>query len=147
MSFDCGQFRRLIEEVLRSYPELNSPAAVNLLLGTAAQESAFGTYFWQRGGPALGVFQMEPRTYQWLTDRYAATYPAIAGQPPEDMTWNLKLAILMARLRYRSVPERLPPAGDIAALARYWKQNYNTALGAGTIEQFQANYKKYVKEV
>ena len=146
MSFDCGQFRRLIEEVLRSYPELNSPAAVNLLLGTAAQESAFGTYFWQRGGPALGVFQMEPRTYQWLTDRYAATYPAIAGQPPEDMTWNLKLAILMARLRYRPEPTPLPAADDLPGLAAYWDDFYNRNK-IDERNKFMEKYRKYVKEV
>ena len=147
MSFDYGQFRRLIEEVLRSYPALESPAAVNLLLGTAAQESAFGTYLWQRGGLALGVFQMEPETFNWLQTKYGRKYPYLAIHKAEDLPFDLRLAVLSARLRYRPVREPLPPAGDILALARYWKQNYNTALGAGTIEQFQANYKKYVKEV
>ena len=41
-----------------------SPQAENLLLLTAAVESALGTYVRQKGGgPALGIYQMEPTTH------------------------------------------------------------------------------------
>lgn len=46
MAFNCLQFRDLITRVLKEVA-LYSPAAVNLLLGTAAQESGFGTYLRQ----------------------------------------------------------------------------------------------------
>jgi len=146
MAFDCGQFRRLVHDILRLYPELASPAAENLLLGTAAQESVFGTYLYQINGPALGVFQMEPGTYQWICNKYSGKYQYLFGRPPWELPWNLKLAILTARLRYRVVADPLPEADDIDGLAAYWKQNYNSPAGKGTIEQFIANYRKYVKE-
>lgn len=77
MSFDKNQFRSLILRVLTNVdPALCSDAAVNLLLGTAAQESEFGKYIRQIRGPALGVFQMEPATFDWLRDKYSLKYPA-----------------------------------------------------------------------
>lgn len=145
MSFNKNQFRNLIDRVLGDYPELVSESAVRLLLGTAAQESEFGTYLRQLGGgPAIGVFQMEPKTFIWLWKEYKEKYPEIESRGVTDLEWDLKLAILMARLRYRIVPAALPYAYDVKALAIYWKEHYNTMLGAGTVEQFIANYRKFV---
>ena len=61
MSIKIDQLKKAIEEVL-DYLNLNSLSAVNLLLGTAAQESRLGEYIEQVNGPALGIFQMEPKT-------------------------------------------------------------------------------------
>jgi len=36
----------------------------------------------------------------------------------------------------------LPQAGDLAAMAAYWKKFYNTPLGAGKPEQFVAKWRK-----
>jgi len=44
----------------RSYSQ---PAARALIMGTIAQESLCGRYIKQRGGPALGIVQMEPETH------------------------------------------------------------------------------------
>ena len=146
MSFDRNQFRDLIARVLTDFdPALASDAAVNLVLGTAAQESAFGTYLRQIKGPAVGVFQMEPATFVWLRGHYEKKYPYIAGRPAEDVEWDLRLAIFLARLRYRVVPAPLPEADDLPALAGYYKQYYNTVHGKATVEEFERNYRKYVE--
>ena len=148
MSFNVAQFKTLIERVLSELdPDLASPVAVKLLLGTAAQESRFGTFLHQLGGgPAKGAFQMEPATFEWLQDRYQEKYPAIFGRKASDMEWDLRLSIIMCRLRYRIVKDDLP-ADDLMSLASYWKLWYNTPKGAGTPEQFVENYRKYVHEV
>lgn len=153
MSFNKNQFRNLIDRTLGDYPELISESAVRLLLGTAAQESHFGTYLRQvGGGPAIGVFQMEPKTFIWLREHYTdpklpgTKYPEIKEREVTDLEWDLHLAILMARLRYRIVPAALPYAYDVKALATYWKEHYNTSLGAGKVEQFIDNYRKFVDE-
>jgi len=149
--FDKNQFKDLIERTLISYnPKLCVDGAINLLLGTAAQESYFGTYLRQiGGGPALGVFQMEPATFIWLRDHYVERPPFnmtdLAERIAEELEWDLQLAILMARLRYWIVPRALPDANDIEGLARYWKDYYNTRFGQGTTEEFVENYKKFVE--
>lgn len=159
MAFHKGQFRSLIERVLRKI-DMHSESAVNLLLGTAAQESQFGTYLRQlNGGPAVGVFQMEPGTLLDIWQNYLAGRMDLfnmvldfigSGALPDDadeLESNLAYAIVMARLHYRRVPERLPDADDIEGLARYWKKYYNTPKGAGTEAEFVRNYKKYIGEV
>jgi len=151
MSFHKGQFKDLIERTLISYePKLCVDAAINLLLGTAAQESHFGTYLRQIGsGPALGVFQMEPSTFIWLRDHYARRPPFnmsnLGERVAEELEWDLRLATIMARLRYWIIPKPLPDANDIQALAQYWKNYYNTRFGRGTIEEFIENYRKFVE--
>ncbi len=141
MPFDKSQFKNLISRTLNEN-NLYSDSAVNLLLGTAAQESQFGTYLKQLGaGPALGVFQMEEPTFNWLKKVYVPKYQI--GEFAE-LEYNLKQAILLCRLRYQIVPEPLPAADDIEGLARYWKHYYNTLAGKGKVTEFISNYNKYV---
>jgi len=154
MSFNKDQFKDLIQKVLTKI-DMHSDVAVNLLLGTAAQESGFGTYLKQLGdGPALGVFQMEPNTEKdiWINYidhrviiRNMIKYTVGLHSPtPFHLQGNLIYQIIMTRLHYRRVPEPLPMESDIKGLARYWKQYYNTPMGKGTTEEFIANYYKYV---
>lgn len=152
MSYDKKQFKGLIEETLKEI-DAYSESAVNLLLGTAAQESAFGTYLVQIKGPAKGAFQMEPATYQDISNRLGRdrqlnlldTIGMDAMPRPKDMVYNLKLAIAMARYKYLLIPVKLPDSHNIMGLARYYKKYYNTHLGKATIEDFIANYRKYVE--
>ncbi len=139
---DKNQFKDLIERTLKEN-RLYSESAVNLLLGTAAQESKFGSYLRQlNGGPALGFFQMEKPTFDWLKKVYDKKF--YLGDY-EDLEWNIKQAILLCRLRYHIVPEALPKADDIEGLAAYWKKYYNTFAGAGKTTEFIDNYKKFVE--
>lgn len=121
---------------------LGGEAAVNLLTGTALVESG-GIYLRQRGGgPALGLWQMEPATHDdcWANflrypaqSRLATLIRTASGCPApvaDRLVWDLRYACLMARIRYYRVRAPLPPATDAAALSRYHKQHYNTPLGA-----------------
>lgn len=146
MALHCGQFRDLITRVLQGQ-RLYSPAAVNLLLGTAAQESAFGTYLRQvGGGEALSPFQIEELTFRDLRSRMDYICPAIRDWNFLQLEWDLRAAIVVARLKYRSIPTPLPASDNLLGLAAYWKQWYNTPIGKGTVEQFIRNYRKYVTE-
>ena len=60
---DKNQLSYLIKETLTGIDKY-SIDALNLLLGTAAQESRFGHYIRQLGsGPALGIFQKIGRAH------------------------------------------------------------------------------------
>lgn len=153
MSLDKYQFRELISDTLDEI-NLYSEDAVNLLMGTAAQESVFGTYLKQlKSGPALGIFQMEPNTYNDIVNNYLRYNIGLLNNiedasqcevenNSDNLVWNFKLAICMARVHYLRVKEELPK--DLSGYARYWKQYYNTYKGKGTEEEFIRNYKKFV---
>lgn len=157
MAFNRDQFQDLIERVLTEI-NMHSRAAVKLLLGTAAQESAFGTYLRQvGGGPALGVFQMEPDTERDIWKNYLAYREDLAetvwqiagaaydvGSSVDALEANLSYQIAMARIHYLRIKEPLPPHDDVNGMARYWKRHYNTLKGAGSEQEFVENYLKYV---
>lgn len=157
MGIDCKQLRELVVRPTLKLITLWSPAAENLILGTAGQESKMGTYLKQIGtGPALGIYQMEPATHKDLWDSFLRFRPEIRkliipllsnnniNIDPQEMVFNLAYATAMARLKYKRVKEALPATDDIDGLANYWKQYYNTPEGAGTVEEFKANYQRYV---
>lgn len=136
------------------YMGLNSASAVNLLLGTAAQESHLGKYLHQINGPALGIYQMEPDTHKDIHNNFLVyksdlnkkilnlSFPAFSMK--KNLIGNLYYATAMARIHYYRVPEKLPKADDIEGLANYWKRYYNTTIGKGTIKEFIKNFEKYV---
>ena len=151
--FNPDQFKSLVSSVC-SKLDLHSPAAVNLLLGTAAQESGFGTYLKQIKGPALGVFQMEPATETDIWKNYLSFRAGLAcrviqvaevsGPNVLHLSGNLIYQIALCRVHYLRKPEPMPSADDLPGLARYWKAYYNTPLGRGTADEFIENYRRYV---
>lgn len=134
-------------------------AAWQLVIGTAAQESNLCYLKQLGGGPALGLWQMEPRTHDdiwknWLEHRkdlgfIVSSFSCVSTAPEpfgtaREMTGNLYYAMTMARVHYMRVPEPLPAEDDLPLQASYWKKHYNTYNGAGTVGEYIANYKKYV---
>ena len=136
-------------------PRMKSLAVSQLLLGTGIMESRLDALKQRGGGPALSVFQIEPATFDDTYTRYLRTKIVLLGQindllipaftPLEQLAGNPFFACAIARTKYWMVPEPMPPAGDIQALAHYWKRYYNTAEGAGNESMFFDLYFKYVK--
>jgi hypothetical protein len=150
---NVGQFRTKLLDPTLEYLGLYSPAASNLLLGTALQESRL-EFILQIRGPAIGLFQMEPATFYDIYLNYLAYQPklktlvddlAIGTPDPAEMAGNIFFAIGMARVHYRRVSAPLPDANDALALASYWKKYYNTPLGRGTVEEALPHFREACK--
>lgn len=141
-----------------------SDSAINLLLGTAAQESHLGEYLHQINGEACGIYQIEEDTHSDLFENYLQFNNAILekilkllinfiepsfGMPcqfhEENLIGNLYYSTAIARLLYYRHPAFLPKADDIEGLAKYWKKYFNTHLGKGTVEEFIENYHRFVE--
>ena len=147
------QFRDLISRIL-IVQDLCSEAAINLLMGTAAQESHLGYYLRQVNGPALGAYQMEPTTVVDIWQNYLRFRPekavavmrasGVYSSLPEALEYNLAYSTCMARLHYLRVKDPLPDKDNIYGLACYWKKFYNTDKGRGTVAEFEENYKRCV---
>lgn len=133
---------------------LNSKSAANLLLLTCAVESNLGHHLKQVNGPALGIYQMEPKTASDIYENFLDFRPELKESVDrfkadnitvdDNLTGNLFYATAMARVHYYRVPEELPHHEDIAGLASYWKSYYNTPKGKGTVEQAILKYKTLV---
>lgn len=149
---DATSLRVLIKSTLTPLG-LYSADAEELLMATCAQESLLGKYRVQGGGgPALGIFQMEPDTFQDIFTNYlgyhSALYTKVAQLfanpfPPDisELVNNDVAAIAMARVLYLRTPDTLPSATDLSGLWRMYKKWYNSPLGAATQAEFIQHYK------
>ena len=139
---------KIIQPMLNMLPAVyNTQAAANLLAYTFLAESNGGEYIVQlNGGPAIGPFQMEPATHDdcWsnfldFRSNLAAVgrHVACGSVPtPQQMAANWIYAAFMCRVKYIRAAAPLPAANDPFGIVTYWKTAYNSALGAGTIDQF-----------
>ncbi|WP_394179647.1 hypothetical protein [Marinomonas posidonica] len=159
MSLNLEQLREFVVIPTLSNLGMYSLAADQLIMGTITQESR-AVYLKQLGeGPALGIIQMEPATHHdiWvnfihykqalisdlrgLLSGEADDVYEVSGVPdPLELVSNLKYAVAMCRVHYWRKPQSMPQANDIKALGEYWKDHYNTHLGAGTVEEFINNF-------
>ena len=127
-----------------------------LLMGTAAHESQLQATHQMGGGPALGYFQMEPVTHDdcWqnfiqfrpeLKAKLMACIAPATAPNAQLMVTNSVYAAAMARVRYMRAPGAIPSDG--LAIAQYWKDNYNTTMGAGTVAEFAADWNRLLKGI
>lgn len=157
---DKNYLRKLIRHTLEGVEgaKLWSEKAEDLLMGTCAQESALGRYRRQiGGGPALGIFQMEPETFNDIKHNYlvykktlckgvlkAMDVTSLTHLVPEMLECDDELAIIFCRLHYLRVTEPIPETLEGQAL--YYKKYYNTYLGKATVSDYLQNYVRYVQD-
>lgn len=166
-------FVRPALELLEQFdPRMNTEAAVTLVMGTAAQETLMGYYGKQLNrGPGLGPFSFEPDTNHSLWRHYLsrpekrllkelilsivpeeAIITAVdAGYEyvyvdPAQLATNYLYSAVMTRLKYWPKSEPMPPASDIVAQGHYWNDHYNVNEKYGTVEEYVANFNKYLSK-
>ena len=157
MSLNTTQLYKLIYDTLSTMPRskpadhLTIAKETTLAMMCAAHESRMGTYLQQVKGPALGLFQMEPRTHDDLWANFlrerkdlkpwvyeASTY--VGG--PSQMAWNLKYSICMFRVFFMRFKEPIPVA--LEDQAEYLKKYWNTEAGKATAQDYLKAYKEFV---
>lgn len=130
---------------------------------------------YDKPGPAYGLWQMEELTHDDLWDTFLRYRAGLRGRlsklmtiwameerddsdplsppPVEELHWNNLYAAAMCRVRYYRAPGALPKVAglgcatpeQVASMASYWKQHYNTLLGRGTEAEFIRNYDTLVR--
>lgn len=126
--------------------EADGIAARRLVLGTALTESSLTYLNQHNGGPALGLWQMEPATHtdhwsNFLKYRNALQQRVrqltMRGIDLEDqLRHNLMYAAAMCRVHYLRDSQPLPAADDLEGLASMWKRVYNSRKGKGKPADF-----------
>jgi hypothetical protein len=153
--FKAEQLRELVIKPALHDIVMLSDVAIELLVFTCAVESNGGTYLKQVKGPALGIYQMEPETYNDIWENFLkfkknillslTTTFGIVTIPSEDrLIYDLRYASVMCRLHYKRVPEPLPQTANVDDLWNYYKKYYNTNLGAATKSESIDKYKAFI---
>ena len=146
----------VLEHLSRCDVRLQSPQAQRLLTGTALVESGL-IYYRQMRGPAVSLFQIEPITFEDVYERYLPIQrPDLLGtvnqllvpawkSPIKQLAGNSMFACAITRVRYWMETEPLPTEDEgTMGLAHYWKDHYNSAAGAGSVEKFVRVYNKHL---
>ncbi len=118
-----------------------SPAAENLLLGTAAQESGLGNDL--KSGRMLGLCHISPQTHQAVWDKYLVKNPDLASRvrglasqrsflsnPHGELVTNLIYATAIAWLIYKRCNQALPAESDVNGLAKFWHRHFHAKAAA-----------------
>jgi hypothetical protein len=156
MIYAADDLRLHIRSTLKLIGKWN-PDREEIILATAAHESHLGEWMTQLGGgPAVGVFGMEPATEYDRWKNYLS-YRMRAGElgnviakltgidtpTPSALVSNLSYAICMCCVKYMSCPFPLPSASDLQGMADYWWKEYN-----GNPEdrrpQFMTDYRRLI---
>lgn len=143
---DKTQFRELVIRPTLRLLDLWSPAAEQLVLGTALVESRL-TYVRQLGGgPALGLYQCEPATLHDIIRNYLGfnstlrlkvnSLKAIGVSLEDNLVGNALFSTAICRVHYRRIAAPLPETGDVPAMGAYWKHYYNTEGGKGKVKDY-----------
>ena len=138
---DVVQFRvEIVRPTLKLAGYWSEPSE-NLLIATALTESNLD-YLKQIKGPAIGLYQCEPATYEDVTQyikrdpkRVSAVLDVsgFTSWPTIDaLQWNLRYATMICRMHYYRFPEPIPEKPDEAYT--YYKKYYN-GPGAATYEK------------
>lgn len=144
-----------VQERLSIVPK-GSADHVALLMETSAVESSRGYIVRQVGGPARGIFQMEPTTERcmrsWLKDNFPSIHDEVMAfydkkkSPDWNRTHNVPYNVAMSTAYYwRRMGDSL--AENITTLedrAKVWKTHYNTYLGKGSIAGYIRKAEKYL---
>jgi|TARA_R100000482_G_C5079985_1_gene125567 hypothetical protein len=153
--------QRLIKDVLvQMGQKYSKDEAVELVLVTGMVESGY-KYIYQISGPARSYWQIEPDTCVSQIENYISYRKKLVKKCAEiskldESIWtntdkdlwdwilstNLAAAIIHCRLKYWRVPKSLPQ--DTLGQAQYWKDYYNTAEGAGTVDKWLEVVEKHL---
>lgn len=132
----------------------NTPAFVNLLLGTCAQESALGKYEVQEGsGIAKGIMMCENATFQDINKNFLSYHKALntlvqsyaptnAIGTANDLVNNHEYAVAYSACSFirHHVPSVTVDPNDIPTMFSLYKMYYNSASGAATQAEFTKNW-------
>ena len=153
---NINQFRELIVKSSLNDLLMYSADAEELMVFTCAVESLGGTFLHQVGGPALGIYQMEPATYNDIWQNYIYSHGPltmrlfsnfdISSMPDESrLIYDSRYATAMTRIFYARIKEPLPSAQDENALWEYYKKYYNTTAGKAEKEESIKKYHDFVR--
>ena len=150
--------KEVVETIKKSLNELTSVSgihfngenAVKLMIMTSAHESLLFEHKIQiGGGPARGIFQMEPPTYYDTWKNVINIRPKLKNalkkmnvRMNSSNLMNDRHATIIGRIQYYRFSEAIPDANDLWSLAAYAKKYWNTQKGKATVNDYYVAFQK-----
>ncbi len=145
---------QIIGPTLR-YLGIDSNAAEELLLGTAALESELNPL--HKDAEGLGIYQITPKQHRQIWDDYLAFKPELASRvrglasqhrflqdPDSELSWNLSYATAIAWLIYQREEIVLPAQTEAEQLGLLWRKCFGQRPGtAKSAKQFNGWLERY----
>lgn len=145
---------QIIGPTLR-YLGIDSNAAEELLLGTAALESELNPL--HKDAEGLGIYQITPKQHRQIWDDYLAFKPELASRvrglasqhrflqdPDSELSWNLSYATAIAWLIYQREEIVLPTQTEAEQLGLLWRKCFGQRTGTGkSAKQFNGWLERY----
>lgn len=115
----------------------------------AAHESHSGKFRRQVGGPARGIFQMEPATRKDIWDNFLKyntklkqAVLSMGHGPMSDLENDDGYACVMAACLFARFQAKNPVPKDLEGMAAHCKRFYNSMAGKATPEKYLADYNR-----
>lgn len=117
--------------------------ATDLLLETAGAETGRGLVKDNTTLAGMGITQFDKLPFQDVKDRCSSEDKDklikffnidIELVEWEHLRYNPLLCMIFTRLKYKKIPEAIPTT--LEGRANYWKQNYNSLAGKGSVEHY-----------
>ncbi len=158
-SIDTESLRRTLEYVTRAIKPDGSWCSRNvhdLLLETAAVETAMGLIVRQKNGPALSVWQILGFNFVEIREYFAKRDPELLARAMRfynanhseewNRVYNIPWTAAMSLLFYEKATRGsfLIKLDTIDSRGKLWKDIYNTRLGKGTVKRYKQRALEYV---
>lgn len=150
---DINQFRDAVLKPVLGRMGFYTKESLIMLIGTALTESNF-TYLQQIKGPALGLYQMEPRTHDDIWENYLKYRPSLVERVEcflapyhnkyTQLAGNLMYATAMCRVHYLRVQTPIPKDATAQDYALYHKKYYNTVMGKTDPKESQQHFQRAI---
>lgn len=150
------QFYSTVWKVLTDSPIkfVDKEGFAALIIETAATESFFGTKVKQTKGPALGIFQVEPRTSKCLQENFLAfnkkidaftnKYVDKKSSEEANLKHNVPYQVALCLAQYVRYGIHKRNLSDKLVRAQIYKKHWNTSKGSGSVVKFFTDSEKYL---
>lgn len=152
-----NQLREMMLDVCEALKGNNEDlkSTLVLMLATCYQETNFGGFkdpTPYRAGAGLMQFDKMPfedirdrggRFYKVVLRNFGIDVPSLTHR---ELEFSPLASIVMARIKYKLVPSKIPSWDDFEGQWLYYKKWYNSYLGRATKEEFLVSYNKAIAE-
>lgn len=147
---------RFVTRTLKPGGEWCTTKVHDLLMETAAVETALGYIVRQKNGPALSVWQILGFNFREIPEYFGKRDPDLLARamqfynPDRSEEWNrvhnIPWTAAMSLLFYEKASDGkfLTRLDTLDERGKLWKQLYNTRLGKGTVKGYKQRAREYV---